>query len=73
MLLDISEEDRMSRTKEKATVFIKMSATKEEREKIRECSEHNNLSISDLIRVGLNTIGGLDLEYGNKRRKAQKK
>lgn len=63
----------MSRTNNKSDVFIKMAATKEEREKIRQCSETTGLSVSDLIRLGLNTIGGLDLEYGNKKRTPKEK
>lgn len=55
-------------------VYIKLVVTEEEREKIRECSDYNNISISDLLRLGLNMVGGLDLEYGNKkRRKTEKK
>ena len=36
-------------------------------------SEENMISISDMIRLGLNTIGGLDLEYGNKKRKTKER
>lgn len=63
----------MSRTKDDANVFIKMRVTEEERNKIRECADYNGISISDLIRLGLNTIGGLDLEYGNKKRKTKER
>lgn len=62
----------MSRTKDESNVYIKMKATEEERNKIRECADYNGISISDLIRLGLNTIGGLDLEYGNEKRKTKK-
>jgi len=63
----------MARTKNESNVFIKMAATEEEREQIRKWSEENKISISDMIRLGLNTIGGLDLEYGNKKRKTKEK
>lgn len=63
----------MARTKNESNVFIKMAVTEEERERIRKMSEENQVSISDMIRLGLNTIGGLDLEYGNKKRKAKEK
>jgi hypothetical protein len=59
---------------ENRDVYIKFVVTEEERKKIKECSDYNNISISDLLRLGLNTVGGLDLEYGNKkRRKTEKK
>lgn len=54
-------------------IYIKMMATKEEWKKIKEWSDYNQISISDMIRLGLNTIGGLDLEYGNKKRQTKKK
>lgn len=63
----------MSRTKDDANVFIKMRVTEEERDKIRRWSEENMISISDMIRLGLNTIGGLNLECGNKKRKTKER
>lgn len=63
----------MSKAKDKSNVYIKMVATEEERDKIRRWSEENMISISDMIRLGLNTIGGLDLEYGNKKRKTKER
>lgn len=63
----------MSRTKDDANMFIKMKVTDEERDKIRRWSEENMISISDMIRLGLNAIGGLDLEYGNKKRKTKER
>lgn len=58
---------------EKKDIYIKMMATKDEWEKIKNWSDENRISISDMIRLGLNTIGGLDLEYGNKKRQTKKK
>lgn len=58
---------------EKKDIYIKMKATKDEWEKIKTWSDENMISISDMIRLGLNTIGGLDLEYGNKKRQTKKK
>lgn len=63
----------MSRAKDDTNVFIKMKVTEAERDKIRRWSEENMISISDMIRLGLNTIGGLDLEYGNKKRKTKER
>lgn len=63
----------MSRMKDDSNVFIKMAVTEEERNKIRGCADYNGISISDLIRLGLNTIGGLNLEYGNKKRKTKER
>ncbi len=63
----------MTRIKNGSDVFIKMAATEEEREMIKRWSEEHQISISDMIRLGLNTIGGFDLEYGNKKRKTEKK
>lgn len=58
---------------EKKDIYIKMMATKDEWERIKNWSDENQISISDMIRLGLNTIGGLDLEYGNKKRQTKKK
>lgn len=58
---------------EKKDIYIKMVATKDERKRIKNWSDENQISISDMIRLGLNTIGGLDLEYGNKKRQTKKK
>jgi hypothetical protein len=57
---------------EKKDIYIKMMATKDEWERIKNWSDENQISISDMIRLGLNTIGGLDLEYGNKKRQTKK-
>ena len=53
-------------------IHIKIKVTEEERKAIKRCSVENGISVSDLIRLGLNTIGGLDLEYGNKKRATKK-
>lgn len=58
---------------EKKDIYIKMVATKDEWKRIKNWSDENQISISDMIRLGLNTIGGLDLEYGNKKRQTKKK
>ena len=62
----------MARTKNddpNREVYIKIKVTEDERKKIKHWSVDNMISVSDMIRLGLNTIGGLDLEYGNKKRK----
>lgn len=53
-------------------IHIKIKVTEEERKAIKLFSAENGISISDLIRLGLNTIGGFDLEYGNKKRATKK-
>ena len=54
----------------KRDIYIKIKVTEDERQKIKKLSSDNTISVSDMIRLGLNTVGGLDLEYGNKKRKA---
>ncbi len=54
----------------KRDIYIKIKVTEDERQKIKKLSSDNMISVSDMIRLGLNTVGGLDLEYGNKKRKA---
>ena len=74
-MIDISEEDRMSRPKSDdptRDIHIKLKVTEEERKAIKLFSVENGISVSDLIRLGLNTIGGFDLEYGNKKRATKK-
>jgi len=53
-------------------IHIKLKVTEEERKAIKLFSVENDISVSDLIRLGLNTIGGFDLEYGNKKRATKK-
>lgn len=53
-------------------IHIKIKVTEEERKAIKLFSVENDISVSDLIRLGLNTIGGFDLEYGNKKRATKK-
>lgn len=53
-------------------IHIKIKVTEEERKAIKLFSAETGISVSDLIRLGLNTIGGFDLEYGNKKRATKK-
>lgn len=64
----------MSRTKDEnpnRETYIKIKVTEEERKMIKHWSVDNMISVSDMIRLGLNTIGGFNLEYGNKKRKTE--
>lgn len=58
---------------ENREVYIKLKVTEEERKKIKHWCVDNSISVSDTIRLGLNTIGGFDLEYGNKARTSKEK
>lgn len=53
-------------------IHIKIKVTEEERKAIKLFSAETGISVSDLIRLGLNTIGGFGLEYGNKKRATKK-
>ena len=70
----MEEKRKVGRPKKdepKKEIHIKLKVTEEERKMIKHYSIDNDISVSDLIRLGLNTIGGFDLEYGNKKRKTR--